>query len=262
MSQNTNPLDENLMQNHEYDGIQELDNDLPNWWVMLFIVTIIFSIIYMAYYHVLDIGLSQTEAYEQEVKENSTSVATSGKMMYSINCMACHGKDGQGISSIKAPQIAGQEQWYLEQQISNFRHDIRGYHSGDVAGSTMRNIAKSVLKSESDVKQISEYVASLKPQQLASSIHGDVSNGQLKYAMCSACHGPSADGNKALKAPRLKGLNDWYIVDQLKSFKAGRRGSHEKDTAGKTMAPMALALSEKDMADIATFIISLNKQGD
>ncbi len=52
---------------HEYDGIKELDNQLPRWWLGLFYVTIIFSVVYLLYYHVLGIGYSQEEQYMAEV---------------------------------------------------------------------------------------------------------------------------------------------------------------------------------------------------
>ena len=52
---------------HDYDGIRELDNDLPRWWLWLFYATIIFSVLYLAYYDVLKIGYSSADAYRQEV---------------------------------------------------------------------------------------------------------------------------------------------------------------------------------------------------
>ena len=52
---------------HDYDGIKELDNDLPRWWVWLFYATIVFAVLYMLYYHVLDIGYSSADQYRSEV---------------------------------------------------------------------------------------------------------------------------------------------------------------------------------------------------
>lgn len=52
---------------HEYDGIRELDNQLPRWWLYLFYFTIIWSVAYMLYYHVFQIGYSQADQYRQEV---------------------------------------------------------------------------------------------------------------------------------------------------------------------------------------------------
>lgn len=52
---------------HDYDGIKELDNDLPRWWVALFWVTIIWGLLYLMYYHLFGIGLSSSEEYLAEV---------------------------------------------------------------------------------------------------------------------------------------------------------------------------------------------------
>ena len=102
---------------HNYDGIQELDNDLPPWWLYMFYFTIAFSIVYMMYYHVLGLGDLQYAEYEKEMaaaKAAQQQVAASagpavaltpftdeenlakGKEIYMTNCMACHGANGEG----------------------------------------------------------------------------------------------------------------------------------------------------------------------
>lgn len=68
--------------------------------------------------------------------------------------------------------------------------------------------------------------------------------GQTLYATCAACHGAQAEGNAALNAPKLTGLGEWYVGRQLRHFKTGARGAHEKDTFGKMMAPMAALLTD------------------
>ena len=60
---------------HDYDGIKELDNDLPRWWVYLFVVTIIWSFFYMMYYHVFDVGYLQDDEYKLEMNANYVRVA-------------------------------------------------------------------------------------------------------------------------------------------------------------------------------------------
>ena len=52
---------------HDYDGIKELDNDLPTWWLWLFYVTIGWAVIYILYFHVFSIGYLQEDEYLQEV---------------------------------------------------------------------------------------------------------------------------------------------------------------------------------------------------
>src|SRR5882724_10949940 len=63
-----NDQDDPLLMDHEADGIRELDNKLPRWWVWLFYGTTIFAIIYLLYYHVLGAGNLMAAEYRQEMK--------------------------------------------------------------------------------------------------------------------------------------------------------------------------------------------------
>lgn len=77
----------------------------------------------------------------------------------------------------------------------------------------------------------------------------DVAAGKAKAAMCAACHG--ANGISAIPMyPNLAGQKAQYTVKQLKAFKSGTR----KDPV---MAPMAMALSDKDMENLAAYYASL-----
>src|SRR6476659_2941745 len=57
-----------LLLDHDYDGIQELDNKLPRWWVWLFNLCIVFAVIYFVYYHVLGKGALMASQYQAEMK--------------------------------------------------------------------------------------------------------------------------------------------------------------------------------------------------
>ncbi|MBT6240180.1 MAG: cytochrome C [Verrucomicrobia bacterium] len=115
MSEEKDPL----LMSHEADGIKELDNQLPRWWVWLFNFCILFSIAYVLYYHVLGIGVNSAEAYEFEMEianeqkaaalekfdmrmetmESSSvaSVLAAGEKTYIVSCSPCHGPQGQGL---------------------------------------------------------------------------------------------------------------------------------------------------------------------
>lgn len=73
-------------------------------------------------------------------------------------------------------------------------------------------------------------------------------------AYCSTCHGVQLMGNPILKAPRLSGMESWYIENQLQSFKKGWRGTHEGDVAGMEMRPMAAALSDEQINQAAEYV--------
>jgi cytochrome c oxidase cbb3-type subunit III len=63
------------MQGHDYDGITELDNKLPRWWVWLFWITIIYGAVYLGYYHVARVGPLQEAAYQREMKAAKAAIA-------------------------------------------------------------------------------------------------------------------------------------------------------------------------------------------
>jgi cytochrome c oxidase subunit II len=85
--------------------------------------------------------------------------------------------------------------------------------------------------------------------QTRAQVPGDAAAGKPLYAVCAACHGAQAEGNPALNAPKLSGQGDWYLKRQLKNFKNGARGTHEKDVFGKIMAPMTATLGDDAAID-------------
>jgi cytochrome c oxidase cbb3-type subunit III len=117
-SQNKN-FNELLIPNHEADGIHELDNLLPRWWVWLFYLTILFSAGYMGYYHVFKAGELQAAEYTRESRhgdeikaaslakfeasigslspDSDKAVLGKGQMVYGQMCAPCHRPDGGGL---------------------------------------------------------------------------------------------------------------------------------------------------------------------
>jgi len=87
--------------------------------------------------------------------------------------------------------------------------------------------------------------------------------GAAAYAVCSSCHGANAEGNKAMHAPRLAGMDGEYMKRQLRHFKRGVRGAHEDDTWGRTMAPMAMMLADAAaINNVVGYIETLSGQPD
>jgi len=112
-------LDTLLMRDHSYDGIMELDNKAPAWFQFLFYVTILFAVVYMVNFHVLKKDNLMLDEYTQEItaaqqekdllmksggltNETNVTVLTSsedlkaGKDLFIINCVSCHGNNGEG----------------------------------------------------------------------------------------------------------------------------------------------------------------------
>lgn len=112
---------EKLIEDHDYDGIRELNNPLPGWWLMTFYISIIFAMIYFAYYQFfggptlnqeLSKEMSSIKAAQEkseltggETKSQKDYLAllsnpeaiAKGKAEFLAKCMPCHGDKGQGI---------------------------------------------------------------------------------------------------------------------------------------------------------------------
>jgi cytochrome c oxidase subunit 2 len=71
---------------------------------------------------------------------------------------------------------------------------------------------------------------------------------------CSTCHGIQLMGNPIIKAPRLSGMETWYIERQLHLFRKGWRGGHAGDAVGMEMQPMAAALSDEQISEAAEYV--------
>jgi cytochrome c oxidase subunit 2 len=183
--------------------------------------------------------------------------ATKGKAAYAV-CAACHGANGMGNKALNAPQIAGQEPWYLERQLNNFKGGIRGANPKDTYGMQMRPMALT-LANDQAVSDMAAFLSSMPVSKSSeSSVKGDVAAGKTAYMICQTCHGPKGGGNRALNSPDLTGLQDWYIVRQLKNFKAGIRGSKSGDLFGMQMRPMAMTLAtDAAINNVTAYIATL-----
>jgi len=109
-----------IMLDHEYDGIRELDNVLPPWWLWLFYITIFIAVVYFAKYHIIGDWSSAKEYTEEmavakadvdaylkktggDINENTAKLMNDekaladGKKIFDTNCASCHRPDGGGI---------------------------------------------------------------------------------------------------------------------------------------------------------------------
>lgn len=173
-------------------------------------------------------------------------------------CTTCHGADGIGNIAIEAPRLAGMEDWYLKRQLENFRAGIRGTHPEDIQGIAMQPMAAKL--SDESIADIVDWVGNWEYVPAEATIEGDVNQGRTAYQSCAACHGANAEGNEALGAPALAGQNDWYMVTQLKNFRAGFRGSHPEDTYGSQMLTMSKTLrDDQAVVNVVSYINTLQK---
>ncbi len=167
--------EEEIILDHNYDGIKELDNSLPPWWVYMFYATIIFGVVYLVRYHVLD-GDDQETEYNKAVtearaeinkyKQTATDIIDAenvtllteasdlsrGKAVYNLNCASCHMPDGGGSIG---PNLTD-EYWILGGGIKN---DFNVVSNGGRDGKGM--IAWKKTLKPTDVQKVASYVLSL-----------------------------------------------------------------------------------------------------
>lgn len=202
-----------------------------------------------------DSWIAQQPTFSETVT-NGAGDASQGSAMFAM-CAGCHGASGEGNQATNAPAIAGLESWYIARQLQNFKSGMRGAHPDDTYGKMMAPMA-SALTTEAAVRNIAAHISTLPAKTGQSTVAGDVENGRRLYTTCSSCHAPDGSGTWSVNAPRLTGLDDWYLVRQLHNFKNGVRGAHKSDANGQLMALLSIMLKdEQSVNDVVAYINTL-----
>ena len=188
------PIEEEhkILMDHEYDGIRELDNNLPPWWVWGFYFTIGFAVVYLLNYHVFGTSDLQIEAYNKEMKradaevqaylkkqamnvteDNVTilddpSALSAGKTIFKDNCVLCHSENGEGIAG-SGPNLTDKS-WIYGYDIKDVFTTIKyGRPGGMPEHETKLNPIQ--------LQQVSSYVLQL-PEKKGVEPKGDIIEGE------------------------------------------------------------------------------------
>jgi cytochrome c oxidase cbb3-type subunit 3 len=253
-------------ESHVWDeDVRELNNPLPMWWLWLFVLTIVFSAAYLAYYPGLLIydgaaDWSQEAQYAREVAvaeerylpifaayadmepdaliDDSRAMGI-GRSLYANYCAQCHGSTAQGARGF--PDLTDAE-WLYGGEPAQIEHAILNGRSGIMPA------LGPALGGEQGIDQMVRYVQALPDGQDTSS------PAHAKYStLCIACHGPDGRGNEQLGAPDL--TNDIWLYGSSeaairKSLTEGRNG----------VMPAHEAMIGRDRAHIlAAYVYSLSK---
>ena len=203
---------------HIWDGdLREMNNPLPRWWVWLFVITIVFSLAYLAMYPGLGsyagkLGWTSTGQHSAEMDKGEREVAplyakftamkaqdvardpqamAIGERLFMNNCAQCHGSDARGSKGF--PNLTDGD-WLHGGTPEKILETLTKGRIGN-----MPPMAAAVGTPD-DVKNVAHYVLSL-----SGSPHDSLraSLGKAKFVACAACHGMDGKGNPALGAPNL-----------------------------------------------------------
>lgn len=244
---------------HEWDGIKELDNPLPRWWLWVWYASIAFSIVYWVLMpawpgitgytrgvlghsdranvaadlqalrdqraaregQLLNASLEQIEA-DPDLQAHALAV---GQSVFGDNCASCHGVGGAGAKGY--PNLRD-DVWLWGGSLEEIEHTIRvGVRAGhpDTRTSQMPAFGRDNMLNGEQVADLTEYVVALSGRQADAAA---VERARQLYAdNCAACHAPNGAGTRELGAPNLTD-REWLYGSDRDSISAqihnGRNG--------------------------------------
>lgn len=253
---------------HTWDeDLEELNNPLPRWWLYLFHLTIIFSLLYLVLYPGLGnvkgtLNWSQAARYEQEMavaSERQQQVYSQfaeqtpeallsdpaaidiGRRLFANNCAMCHASDGRGGPGF--PNLRDDD-WLYGGSYENVLASINQGRQGVMP-------ALGAALGEEGVNSVIAYITSLSGNSSQPEL---VEAGQEQFNMfCAACHGPDARGNQAVGAPNL--------ADETWLYGGSRDTLAETINQGRNgmMPAHADLLDEEQRRLLAVYVLSLSE---
>ncbi|MCB1680916.1 MAG: cytochrome-c oxidase, cbb3-type subunit III [Alphaproteobacteria bacterium] len=237
---------------HEWDGLKELNNPAPRWWLWVFYISIIWSVWYWVVYPAWPTFSGATKgaygwtqykklaAEQQEIKDRQKAyldkfekasfdqilqdkqlyafAVAGGSAFFKDNCATCHGTGGMGGKGF--PNL-NDDDWLWGGDIGTIyqtiRYGVRSKHE-DTRVSQMPAFGVEKLLEKEEIEKVVDYVLSLSDPQSAAG--KDLSEGQEIFELnCASCHGEDAKGSREVGAPNLTDSIWLYGGDRETVFK-------------------------------------------
>jgi len=255
---------------HEFDGIEELDNPMPSWWVIMFAATCIWGFGYSIVYPTLGnyqglLGWSSTGQWENEVAEAEEKYAPIfekyaatplvelsqdeeamkvGQRLFANNCAVCHGSAARG--SLGFPNLTDGD-WLYGGEPATIKETILKGRNGQMPAKGLKPDM-----SQEDVRDLTHYLLSFSKR---SDDKDAITRGAAMYQTAgAACHGADAKGNYAAGAPNLTD-NVWLYGSSAAKIEQtiihGRAG---------VMPAQEATLGEEKVHILAAYVLSLSSE--
>jgi cytochrome c oxidase cbb3-type subunit 3 len=271
---------------HAWDGIEELNNPLPRWWVWVFYACIAWGIWYTIAYPAWPLLTQATQGYlgsdmredvAAEIKRFDdanadikaklvaaplTSIATddtlkqfavsAGASVFKNNCAQCHGSGAAGVQGKGYPNLTDNDWLWggdVEAIHTTVSHGIRNTNDPDARYSEMPKFGIDGLLDEAQITQVVEYVLQLSGQEHDATL---AAAGQTLFVdNCAACHTETGAGDRTQGAPAL---NDaiWLYGGDRETVTATVQGARYG-----VMPSWAGRLSEDEIRAVAAYVHSL-----
>jgi len=253
---------------HVWDeDLKEMNNPLPRWWMILFVLTVVFAGVYLVLYPGLGsaagtLRWSSADQYRTEQDKAGAAMAAVyakfatmpaeqlakegqamaiGERLFVNNCSTCHGSDAKGSKGF--PNLTDDD-WLYGGSHDKIKETITLGRQG-----AMPPMAAALGTSE-DVRNVANYVLSL-----SGSPHNSIAAqlGKAKFGACAACHGADGKGNQALGAPNL--------TDKIWLHGWGEEAIVAMINTGKTnvMPAQATRLSPEQIHVLAAYVWNLSR---
>ncbi|MBC7480243.1 MAG: cytochrome-c oxidase, cbb3-type subunit III [Pseudorhodobacter sp.] len=223
---------------HVWDGIEELNNPLPRWWVWVFILTIVFAAGYIIAYPAWPLihgatpgvlgystraevqkDIDAVDAQNAPIKarlvaadltaidadpELKKFAMSDGAAVFRTNCAQCHGAGAAGVQGKGYPNLLDNDWLWggtLDAIHTTLTHGIRATVDPDTRISAMPRFGTDELLTRDEIGQVVEYVLQLSGQDHDATLAA--AGTQLFADNCAACHGDAGMGNRDMGAPNL-----------------------------------------------------------
>lgn len=260
---------------HEWDGLKELNNPAPRWWLWVYLLTVVWAVGYWAFYPTWptlsghtkgSLGWTQYEKLKTEQAEIATRqqawlerfhaasfddikqdaelyefARAGGAVAFKENCAACH---GTGAAGMKGYPNLNDDDWLwggsIETIYETLKVGIRSTHP-DTRVSQMPAFGRDGLLSRKEIQTLADYVIALgnkeTPPEAGAKLFAD---------NCASCHGNNGEGNRELGAPRLNdaiwlyGGDKATVIETITNARAGVMPSWEHRLSDDTLRQLSI----------------------